>query len=237
MRVLIVDDERLARAELRRLLSAHPDIEIVAEAANAAEAISQFAAWAPEVAFVDIHMPGASGLQLAADLEGRCRVVFCTAYDQYAIDAFGLAAVDYLLKPVEADRLARCLLRLSTVTAGAPPTCLPLDHPLLLKFGSKEKFVRLRDIDRFQTVGNHAAVYCCEGLAFVLSPLSRIEERLDPANFIRVSRGEILRIDAIGLLEPEADGGLVARMRDGTPIRVSRRRAQSLRQRLGRLGV
>jgi two-component system LytT family response regulator len=232
IRTLLVDDERLARAELRRLLGAHPQVEIVAEAEHADAALAALDQHQPELAFLDIRMPGISGLQLAAEIEDRCQFVFCTAYDSFAIDAFGLNALDYLVKPVDPERLARTLARVQPRSAGAA-VALPMEHGLLLKFGDSARIVRLRDIDRFDSVGNHAAVHTPHGLAYVLSSLSRIEQRLDPAHFFRVNRSCILRLDAIRSLEPDVGQGLIARLANGTEVEVSRRAAQQLRAQMG----
>jgi two-component system, LytTR family, response regulator len=235
IRTLIVDDERLARAELRRLLAAHPQIESVGEAEHAEQARQRFDELRPALLFLDIQMPGLSGPTLAAELDGQAQIVFCTAYDRYAIDAFGLDAVDYLLKPVAPERLARTLQRLQpTSAAGLSP--LPYDHGLLLKFGERARVVRLREIDRFESVGNHAAVHTAHGRAFILSSLARIEQRLDPAYFFRANRGDIRRLDAIQAIEPDVGSGFIATLADGSQVEVSRRQAQLLRERMGGFG-
>lgn len=233
IRTLIVDDERIARAELRRLLSAHPQVEIVGEAEHAQAALEALEVLQPDLAFLDIQMPGTSGLELAAQIQQRCQFVFCTAFDSFAIDAFGLNALDYLVKPVESDRLARTLARLPAGSSTHEAPTLPMDHGLLLKFGESARIVRLREIDRFDSIGNHAAVHTRHGVAHVLSSLNRIEKRLDPAHFFRVNRSCILRLDAIVQLDPDVGYGLVARLRDGSEIDVSRRAAQQLRARMG----
>ncbi|MDP1696956.1 MAG: LytTR family DNA-binding domain-containing protein [Xanthomonadaceae bacterium] len=233
LRTLIVDDERLARAELKRLLAAHPQIEVVGEAADAQQALHLLATLTPDLAFLDIQMPGMSGLQLAEEIEDRCQFVFCTAYDSFAIDAFGLNALDYLVKPVVPERLARTLQRVRARGRPAAPVYLPSDHGLLLKFGDNARIVRLHDINRFESIGNHAAVYTTHGKSFLLSSLNRIEQRLDPAHFFRVSRSDILRLDAIQRFE--LDIGLIAHLVDGSAVAVSRRQAQVLKARMGGL--
>lgn len=233
IRALLVDDERLARAELRRLLAAHPDVEIVGEADNAATALEQVVAHAPDVVFLDIHMPETSGLTLAAELAGRARFVFCSAYDSYAVDAFGLNAVDYLVKPVVPERLAATLERLRQHGAAQP--VLAYDHGLLLRLGEHTRIVRLREIDRFESVGNHARVYCSHGRSWLQASLSRIEQRLDANYFFRVSRSDILRLDAIVSIDPDVGTGSIATLHDGSQVAVSRRQAQVLRQRMGQV--
>lgn len=235
LRVVIVDDERLARAELRRLLAAHPQVEIVGEAEDADAALALIRETQPDLAFLDIQMPGMNGLQLAAEIDSACQFVFCTAFDSFAIDAFGLNALDYLVKPVVPERLAQTLTRVRPRSDKPDTPTLPMEHPLLLKFGENARIVRLRDIHRFESVGNHAAVYTPHGRAFLLSSLSRIEQRVDPAYFVRVSRADILRLDAISRLEPDISQGMIARLHDGTEIKVSRRQAQLLKTQMGSL--
>lgn len=233
IRALLVDDERLARAELRRLLGAHPDVEIVGEADNAASALELVTTQAPDVAFLDIQMPETSGLALAAELAGRTRFVFCSAFDSYALDAFGLNAVDYLVKPVVPERLASTLERLRQ--GGPAPEVLPYDHGLLLRFGEQARIVRLREIDRFESVGNHARVHSAYGRSWLQASLNRIEQRLDPNWFFRVSRSDILRLDAIMAIEPDVGTGSIATLPDGSQVAVSRRQAQLLKQRMGQV--
>jgi len=233
IRVLLVDDERLARTELRRLLGAHPDVEIIGEADNAATALQKVAELSPDVVFLDIQMPETTGLTLAAELAGQARFVFCTAYDSFAIDAFGLNAVDYLVKPVVPERLADTLERLRSQSAA--PSVLPYDHGLLLRFGEQARIVRLREIDRFESIGNHARIHCAHGKSWLQSSLNRIEQRLDPNYFFRVGRGDILRLDAIVAIDSDIGTGSIATLPDGSQVVVSRRQAQVLKQRMGQI--
>lgn len=241
-KTLIVDDERLARSELKRLLQAHPQIEIVAEAESADSARDILAAQ-PEISlvFLDIQMPGSTGLELAAELRPNLFFVFCTAFDSYALDAFALNALDYLVKPIVPQRLAQSLSRLPSTPQGAnsssdhsPQSYLPDNHGLLLKFGENSRIVRLSEISRFESVGNHSAVYTPYGKSFVLSSLSRIEQRLDPQQFFKASRADIIRISAITALEPGlATGSMLAMLQDGQQIDVSRRQVQQLKNLFG----
>lgn len=233
IRALLVDDERLARVELRRLLGVHADVEIVGEADNAATALELVGEHQPDVVFLDIQMPETTGLALAAELAGRTRFVFCSAYDSYAVDAFGLNAVDYLVKPVVPERLADTLDRLRQ---HAPSSAvLPYDHGLLLRFGEQARIVRLREIDRFESIGNQARVHCAHGRSWLQASLNRIEQRLDPKWFFRVSRSDILRLDAIVSIEPDVGTGSIATLPDGSQVGVSRRQAQALKQRMGQI--
>ena len=233
IRALIVDDERLARAELKRLLAVHDDVDVIGEADNAATALQLVTEFSPDVVFLDIQMPETSGLALAAELAGRARFVFCTAFDSFAIDAFGLNAVDYLVKPVVPERLVQTLDRLRA--QGTAQTLLPYDHGLLLRFGEQARIVRLREIDRFESVGNQARVHTAHGRSWLQSSLARIEQRLDPNYFFRVSRSDILRLDAITAIEPDVGTGSIATLPDGSQVAVSRRQAQLLKQRMGQI--
>jgi len=228
IRALLVDDERIARAELRRLLQAHPAVEIVGEAVDVVEAGLQVGRLQPDVVFLDMEMPGDSGLAFARRLSGATRVVFCTAHSAFAAEAFEVNAVDYLLKPVSPEALARALARLGD--RGRPHgDYLPLDFAVMLKFGDVGRVVRLGDIERFESVGNYVAVHCRHGAALIVGTISRLEARLDPKYFLRANRAEILRIDAIRDVENEVGGGLVATLESGARTEISRRQAQCMR--------
>lgn len=237
IKTLIVDDERLARAELKRLLSQHPEIVVVAEAASVADARDLLEKLAIDLIFLDIQMPEVSGLEFAAELNPQLQFVFCTAFNSYALDAFALNALDYLVKPLDPKRLANTLQRVKQhtepgQTADDSTNFLPEQHGLLLKFGDVNRIVRLCEISRFESIGNHSAVYTPYGKSFLLSSLSRIETRLDPQYFFKSSRADIIRIDHIRQLEPGmAAGTMLAVLNDGSEVEVSRRQLQTLKQR------
>jgi two-component system, LytTR family, response regulator len=236
IKTLIVDDERLARAELKRLLSTHPQIQILAEATNADEAKTYLAELDIDLVFLDIQMPGTSGLELAATLNPELQFVFCTAFDSYALDAFELNALDYLVKPLDPERLRKTLERFAEKPSNKTQTAnyLPESHGLLLKFGDTSRIVRLNDISRFESVGNHSAVYTPYGKSFLHSSLSKIELRLDPQQFFKASRADIIRVSAIKELEPGLSAGsMLALMHNGEEVEVSRRQVQVLRQLFG----
>jgi len=247
IRTLIVDDERLARAELKRLLSVHPNIQIVGEAASAAEARELLETEEVDLVFLDIQMPEVSGLELAASLSSSLQFVFCTAFNSFALDAFALNALDYLVKPLDPARLAKTLQRYrpreqtgqqepvqTAATTTVPENFLPDQHGLLLKFGELNRIVRLYEINRFESIGNHTAVYTSFGKTYLHSSLSKIESRLDPQFFFKASRADIVRLDAIKQLEPGIGSGtMLAILKDGAEIEVSRRQMQSLKQTFG----
>ena len=249
-KTLIVDDERLARNELKRLLSAHPECDVVAEAASAAKALAVLAQQPIDLVFLDIQMPEVSGIELASDIPPCTRFVFCTAFNSYALDAFSLNAIDYLLKPVAPERLAKTIARLplngpaeqnaesseqQAIAKQSPEhhlseQYLPEHHGILLKFGDINRIVRLHEIYRFESVGNHAAVYTSHGKSFLHSSLARIEQKLDPSFYFKASRADIIRLDAIEHIEAGiSSGSMLAILHDGQQIDVSRRQAQQLR--------
>lgn len=237
LKVLIADDERLARVDLNRLLSGVDDIEVVGEARNGVEALDFLADHPVDLVFADIKMPNMDGLQLAKNIGGSTQFVFCTAYGEHAVDAFELEALDYIVKPIASDRLEAVLAKarksLPTPSGGQPeePTFLPEDHGLLLKFGPDYKIVRIKQIHRLQSVGNHVAVFSEVGQSFIHASLSKVERRLDPAHFFKASRSEIVRINQIDRIEEGmAPGSLDVLMKNGEEVVVSRRQAGQLRK-------
>lgn len=239
MKALVVDDERLARAELRRLLSAHPEIEIVGEAANAAQAEERVRSLKPDLLFLDVQMPGRTGLELLARLPNPPHIIFTTAYDQHALKAFEFGAVDYLLKPIEPARLARALARLHGRDA-SPPTSfagasgsLGENDQVFLRDGERCWLVRVGDIRLLESEGNYARVYFGENRPLIPRTLQSLETRLDPQRFLRVSRQHIINLGFVRRVEAWFDGGLLLRLGEHDPeVKVARRRAQELRERL-----
>ena len=223
MRALLIDDERLARAELRRLLAAHPDVEIVGEAVNAADGVQQITALKPDLIFLDVQMPGGSGFDMLAALEEAPEVIFTTAFDQYALQAFEVNALDYLQKPIQAARMAsalqRCAVRHHRTTASSA------GRKLFIKDGERCWFVALEDIRLFESEGNYTRVYFDRHQPLMLRSLNQLEEKLDPQRFFRASRRHIVNLDHIQQVEPNDTGGLDLTLRDQLAIEVSRRRA------------
>ncbi|MGI5309528.1 LytR/AlgR family response regulator transcription factor [Rheinheimera sp. WS51] len=228
---LLVDDERLARSELKRLLKVHPQCQIIAEAQTGEEALQCLADNQIDLVFLDIQMPGLTGLQLAVHIPAQTQFIFCTAFNSFALDAFELNAVDYLLKPITSERLAKAIQKLRPTDQSACPHYLAEQHGILLKFGEKQRVVKLNEINRFESIGNHAAVYTPYGKSFIHSSLAKIEKKLDPQFFFKASRADIVRIAAISHIEPAmAEGSLLAVLEDGQQVDVSRRQAVLLKQ-------
>jgi two-component system LytT family response regulator len=223
MRALLIDDERLARAELRRLLAAHPEVEIVGEAVNAADGVQQILALKPDLIFLDVQMPGGSGFDMLAALEEAPEVIFTTAFDQYALQAFEVNALDYLQKPIQAARMAsalqRCAARHHREAASTA------SKKLFIKDGERCWFVALENIRLFESDGNYTRVYFDQHQPLMLRSLNQLEEKLDPSRFFRASRRHIVNLDHVEQAAPNDAGGLDLTLRDQLAIEVSRRRA------------
>jgi two-component system LytT family response regulator len=238
MKVAIVDDERLARSELRRLLKPHGDITIVGEARNVEEAASLLRKEPIDLLLLDIQMPDGSGFDLLERLDRVPAVVMTTAYDRHAIHAFEINALDYLLKPVVPERLAQALdraRRLLEPGASSEPARSKPRAPIervFVRDGERCWLVDVGDIRLFEAEGNYARVYFAGNRPLILKSLQALEGRLDPARFFRVSRSAIINLHAVDGLETDVDGGLTVTLRGGPAVKVSRRQSRRLRDEL-----
>ena len=238
MKALLIDDERLARNELRRLLAAFPDVEIVGEAANGKQAREQIAALAPALIFLDVQMPGETGMEFLASLEPPVpHVIFTTAYDEFAVKAFELNALDYLLKPVDPVRLAAALEKLRA-KVGAPaapadrPARLAAEDKVFVREGDRCWFVEVKTIRRLESEGNYTRVHFENAQPQLFRSLNAMEERLDPKYFFRANRREIINLAWIDKIEPWFSGGLLVHLKGGAKIELSRRQAQEFREKM-----
>jgi two-component system, LytTR family, response regulator len=245
IRTLLVDDEQPARERLRQLLTAHPDVEIVGEAEDGVEAAEQISALSPDLVLLDIQMPGASGLDVAASLgQPRPAVIFCTAFDQYAVDAFELSALDYLLKPVNRARLAASLdkVRTTSTSAHAPVRDRALDELSHAKGIAPTRFLARRGA-RFRVVPvtEVVAFTFVEGVTHLLTTteqltmpptLASLARRLDQQQFFQVSRTAIVRLDAVKEAKPFSDGTGEIVLANGQTMVVARRRWRALLEQL-----
>jgi two-component system LytT family response regulator len=229
MKALLVDDERLARAGLRRLLKAHDDITIIGEAANAEEAAAQIHRLHPDVVFLDVEMPGRSGLEMLEELDELPAVIFTTAHEDYAVRAFEFSAVDYLLKPIVAERLAAALDRLRRA-GKSKEAGTDRDSRVFLRDGERCWIVALEEIRMLESEGNYTRVYFGENRPLIYKSLNALEARLNPAIFFRASRSHIVNLRNIQALAPQPDGGLVATLTGGLKIGISRRQSRKLRE-------
>ena len=231
MRALLVDDERLARVALRRLLNSHDDIVVVGEARNAGEAASLVRELHPDLVFLDVEMPGENGIDVLRRVQPAPPVVFTTAYQQYAVRAFEVNALDYLLKPILAERLSSALDRARKARrlgeAAASET-----RQILLREGSRSWTVGLDRILALESQGNYTRVYFGINRPLIHGSLSALGDRLDPSLFFRVSRMHIVNLQNVESLEHEGGARLTAILRGGLKVVVSRRQARRLRRML-----
>lgn len=231
MKALIVDDERLARKELMTLLEEHPSIEVVGEAMNADEAMNMVNDLNPDLLFLDIQMPGKTGFQLLEMLDSVPLVVFTTAYDEFALKAFEVNALDYLLKPIQPERLAETVSKLQekerarAVAARNPDKKLGLNDQVFVKDGDRCWFVSLSNVRLFESDGNYIKVYFDNNRPMIHKSLNALDEKLDERAFFRASRKHIVNLSWVEGIEPWFNGGLMVRLRGGDKVEVSRRQA------------
>jgi len=232
MKAIIIDDERLARQELKNLLAVHKEIEVIAECNNAQSAKEKIAELNPDVIFLDIQMPGKTGLELIEEVSALPDVVFVTAYDEYAIKAFEVNAYDYLLKPVSPERLAETIKKLTlkeTSEKKENNTPLTENDQVFIKDGEKTWFVRLSNIRLFESEGNYVRVYFDNFRPLILRSLNSLEERLDEKTFFRASRKHIVNLSWVESIETWFNGGLMVKLKGGQEIEISRRQAVKLK--------
>jgi two-component system LytT family response regulator len=245
IRTLLVDDEQPARERLKQLLGAHADVEIAGEAEDGVQAAEKIAELQPDLVLLDIQMPGASGLDVAASLgQPRPAVIFCTAFDQYAVDAFELSALDYLLKPVNRARLAAALDRVRARSATTAPANhdAPLEQlthatgmaptRFLARRGARFRVVPATDVIAFTFVDGVTHVLTATEQLSMQPTLAALARRLDDRQFFQVSRTAIIRLDAIKEAKPFTDGTGEIVLANGQTMVVARRRWRQLLDRL-----
>lgn len=243
IKAIIIDDERLARTELRKLLQEFPEVEVVDEAANAQEGLARIESHNPDLIFLDIQMPGKTGFDLLSELDRAPQVIFTTAYDEYALKAFEVNALDYLLKPIEPKRLADALNKLTAVENGngsatngtaeniTENRSLLTEHDqVFVKDGERCWFVKLADIRLFESVGNYAKVFFGNNKPLILKSLNALEERLDEKVFFRANRKHIVNLRMIEKIEPYFNGGLLLELKGGEKVEVSRRQTVKFKE-------
>lgn len=243
IRTLVVDDEQPARERLKQLLAAHADVEVIGEAGDGVQAAERIVELTPDLVLLDIQMPGASGLDVAASL-GRPRpaVIFCTAYDQYAVDAFELSALDYLLKPVNRARLAAALDRVRAAAAprgrdrvidelAQAPGLAPVRF--LARRGVRFRVVPVTEVVAFTFVDGITHLLTTTEQLSMQPTLAALARRLDAQQFFQVSRTTIVRLDAVKEAKPFSDGTGEIVLANGQTMVVARRRWRQLLDRLG----
>ncbi len=237
MKALIIDDERLARVELKRLLSAYKEIKIIGEAVNAKDAAEQIAKLNPDLIFLDIQMPGKSGFELLEELDTVPTVVFTTAYDEYALKAFEYNALDYLVKPIEPTRLEDTVKKLiekerKEANLELNKVILSENDQIFVKDGERCWFVKLSSIRLFESEGNYVRLYFDNNKPLILRTLNYLDERLDRKSFFRANRKHIINLKWIENIEPWLNGGLLVKLKGGNKIEVSRRQSAKFKEML-----
>jgi two-component system LytT family response regulator len=241
MKALLIDDERLARNELRRLLAAHPDIEIVGEAVDVEDAVQKIPALKPGLLFLDVQMPGADGFSLLERLEPPLpAVIFTTAYDEFAVKAFEFNALDYLLKPVDPNRLIAALERLRQRDSATPfdggatvaTHRLSLEDKVFVREGDRCWFVPVKNIRLLESEGNYTRLYFDDQKPQLFRSLTAMEERLDSRHFFRANRKQVINLTWVDGIEPWFSGGLLVKLKGGLKVELSRRQAQDFRERM-----
>ncbi|GAB3653480.1 LytTR family DNA-binding domain-containing protein [Echinicola sediminis] len=237
MRALVIDDERLARKELINLLTGLDDVEVVGEAVNVDDAKEKIESLNPDVIFLDIQMPEKTGFDLLTEIEAVPNVIFTTAYDEFALKAFEVNALDYLLKPIDPARLSEAISKLKSKINGdsssRPDEISPeekekkltLEDQVFVKDGDRCWFVKLENVRLFESDGNYIKVYFDNNKPMIHKSLNALDERLDEKSFFRASRKHIVNLSWVDGIEPWFNGGLVVTLKGGDRIEVSRRQA------------
>ncbi len=226
MKAVIIDDERLARQELRRLLAVHAEIQIAGEAHTGEEALALIGRLEPDVLFLDIRMPGMNGFDLLQRLDDVPQVIFTTAYDEYALKAFEVSALDYLVKPVAPARLAAAVAKLR------PRMARSRLEQVFVKDGERCWLVRTDDIVLLESEGDYTRLYFRNERPLVPRSLAALQERLDPATFFRAGRKQIVNLKWVERVDPGMSGNLLVVLRGGTTVEMSRRQSARFREAL-----
>ncbi len=223
-RVLIIDDERNAREELKRLIAHFPELEIVGEAKNADEAQTQIEIKHPDLLFLDIQMPERSGFELLESLDDVPDVIFVTAYDQYAVRAFEVNALDYLMKPIREERFLQAIEKLR-LKAGTPG----IERQIFVKDRQHYHFIRWAEVYLIESMDNYARLYFDGKKVFLKSSLNQLEKKLDESIFFRINRAQIINMKFIDKMNTTSNGRLQVTLNTGEILEVSDRQSIKLR--------
>jgi two-component system LytT family response regulator len=232
MKVLIVDDSRLARKELSELVAEQASLQVIAEAGDVATAVAAINKYKPDLVLLDIHLPDGDGFDVLEQSDFTPQVIFTTAYEQHALRAFEFNALDYLLKPVTAPRLIQALERLQKPEDKQKAPVKTGDDQIFIRDGEHCHFVRLYEVRLLSVEGNYLRLFFRDTKALLHRSLNYIEERFDPSLFFRANRQQMVNMDYVARIEPWLNDGLLLILKDGTEVEVSRRQARELKQRL-----
>ena len=226
-KTIIIDDERLAREEVKRALSNYPEFVVIGEAANADDAIVIIEKENPDLIFLDIHMPEKSGFDLLEELTVIPEVVFTTAYNQYAVKAFEVNAIDYLVKPLRDERFGISIEKIKTAFSKreAKRDALPMHYKIFIKDGEKCFFIPLTDIRLIQSMDNYARLFFGNEKAMIKRSLNLLAEKLDSTIFFRINRSQIVNLQYIKEIHPHFNGKLQITLTSGESLEVSSRQS------------
>lgn len=235
-RTIVIDDERLAREELKSILKDFPEINVIDEAQNGDDAIEKIKKMRPDLIFLDVNMPGMSGFEMLKKLDEIPHVIFVTAYDEFALKAFEVNAVDYLLKPVDLNRLHEAIEKLKTseehefesnlaAKSDRKNRTLSIHDKVFIKDGEKCFFVSLSEVRMLESDGNYVKVFFDKNRPLILRSLNSFEERLDSEYFFRANRKFIINLQWVERIENWFNGGLQVELKTGEKIEISRRQA------------
>jgi two-component system, LytTR family, response regulator len=232
MKALIIEDERLARNELRRMLKPFPEIEIIGEAESVDEAVSAVERLHPDLLFLDVQIPGGDGFEVLERPDSVPRVIFATAYDKYALKAFEVSALDYLLKPIVPERLASAIARITSGPASAirASTVMGASERIFVREGERCWFVPLRDIVLLESEGNYTRLIFGNNRPLIARPLNYLERRLEPAVFFRANRRQVINLQYVRAIAPWLNGGYQVELQGGLKTVMSRRQAQKFQE-------
>ncbi len=243
LRTLIVDDERLAREELKKMLEVHHEIEIIAEAKNGKEAIEIINTEKPDLIFLDVSMPEMSGFEMLKNLPEIPKVIFVTAHDEFALNAFEVNALDYVLKPVDPERLKDAIAKANkedgeffsdlSSRSSRKDRLLTVTDRVFIKDGEKCWFVELSKVRMMESDGNYVKVYFDTFRPLILRSLNSFEERLDAEHFFRANRKFIINLNWVHSIENWFNGGLRVELIDGEKVEISRRQAIRFKDLMG----
>lgn len=233
---VIVEDSELARLELKTLLLAHPEINIIAEAEDVSSAVSIISEKSPDLVLMDIDLPGGNAFDVLAQLTVIPPLIFTTAFDNFALDAFEFNTVDYLLKPIKKERLTKALNKLlsnmNTSINDQPSNAVELlsgDSQFFVKDGEKCWLIKVNDVRYIEAIGNYSRIHFAEQSPMHYSSIQKIEQRLDPKKFFRINRQELVNLNYIVAIEPWITGGLRLTLSCGKELEVSRRQSNNFK--------
>ena len=231
MRIAIVEDSRLARQELISWLKSYTDLELVGEAENGEQALKLIQELAPDLLFLDIHLPGMNGFEILEKLDQSPLVIFTTAYDEYAIQSFEYNTLDYLLKPINPERLEKAVEKARITHQNTQKShLLKEDSQVFVKDGEKCWFVHLRDIHLFESCGNYTRIYFQNHKPLILKSLNYLEGVLDPTVFFRINRQQIINLKYVDGVASWFNGKMKLRLKSGIEVEVSRRQTHKIKE-------